>query len=76
MFVLFFFSRDRDRPYQFQLGAGRVIKGWDEGLLDMCVGEIRKLTIPPHLAYGDRGSGGNVPPGVLTINMNYRCIAC
>ncbi|XKL64142.1 hypothetical protein PGB90_004228 [Kerria lacca] len=58
-----FSNHDRDQPFTFQLGVGQVIKGWDEGLTKMCVGERRRLTIPPHLAYGDRGAG-NVIPGV------------
>ncbi|XP_033252895.1 FK506-binding protein 2-like [Drosophila miranda] len=53
---------DRDQPFTFQLGAGQVIKGWDQGLLNMCVGEKRKLTIPPRLGYGDQGAGNVIPP--------------
>jgi len=51
------FSVDRDSPFSFELGAGEVIKGFEQGLVDMCVGEKRKLTIPPHLAYGDEEAG-------------------
>ena len=50
-------SYDRGRPLDFQLGAGRVIKGWDEGLLDMCIGEKRKLTIAPDMGYGSQPVG-------------------
>ena len=57
------FSLDRGQPFQFQLGAGQVIKGWDQGLTDMCIGEKRRLTIPSSLAYGDRGAGNVIPPG-------------
>ncbi|KAJ3111751.1 Peptidyl-prolyl cis-trans isomerase fpr2 [Phlyctochytrium bullatum] len=60
-------SLDRDQPFDFQLGAGQVIKGWDQGLLDMCVGEKRKLTIPPHMGYGDRGAGGKIPGGATLV---------
>ena len=55
------------KPFQFTLGAGQVIKGWDQGLLDMCIGEQRKLTIPPHLGYGDRGAGGVIPGGATLV---------
>lgn len=50
-------SYDRHEPITFALGYGKVIQGWDEGLLDMCVGEERKLTIPPNKAYGSSGTG-------------------
>lgn len=59
-------SYDRGRPFSFRLGAGQVISGWDQGLLGMCIGEGRKLTIPPHLAYGQSGSGP-IPPGSTLI---------
>ena len=55
-------SYDRGQPLSFKLGAGMVIKGWDQGLLDMCVGEKRKLTIPSELAYGNRAMGP-IPAG-------------
>ncbi|KAG0288208.1 FK506-binding protein 2A [Linnemannia gamsii] len=48
-------------PFDFTLGAGQVIKGWDLGLRGMCVGEKRKLAIPPHLAYGERSMGASIP---------------
>jgi FK506-binding protein 2 len=50
-------SYDRGQPLDFALGTGRVIKGWDQGLLDMCIGEKRRLTIAPELGYGDRAVG-------------------
>ena len=54
---------DRGTPFEFDFGAGRVIRGWDQGLIDMCPGDKRILTIPPHLGYGDRGAGGVIPGG-------------
>lgn len=57
------YSLDRDQPFTFQLGVGQVIKGWDQGLVDMCVGEKRKLTIPPELGYGEKGAGNVIPGG-------------
>jgi hypothetical protein len=56
-------SFDRNEPFMLQLGAGHAIKALDEGLNDMCVGERRKLTIPPHLAFGDAGADEVIPPG-------------
>ncbi|XP_059470467.1 FK506-binding protein 2 isoform X2 [Neocloeon triangulifer] len=67
-------SHDRDQPFTFQLGVGQVIKGWDQGLTDMCVGEVRKLTIPPSLGYGDRGAG-SVIPGGATLNFEVELIS-
>lgn len=56
-------SRKRDQPFQFALGQGVVIPGWDEGVAGMRVGGRRRLVIPSDLAYGDRGAGGLIPPG-------------
>lgn len=55
------------RPFKFKLGAGQVIKGWDEGVLGMQVGGSRRLTIPAALAYGDSGAGGVIPPGAALV---------
>ncbi|WP_277752895.1 FKBP-type peptidyl-prolyl cis-trans isomerase [Thermomonospora catenispora] len=60
-------SWNRGEPLEFRLGAGRVIKGWDMGLVGMKVGGRRRLVIPPHLAYGDRGAGTAIGPGETLI---------
>jgi FKBP-type peptidyl-prolyl cis-trans isomerase len=61
-------SVDRGQPFQFPLGAGRVIRGWDEGVVGMLIGEQRELRIAPELGYGDRGAaGGAIPPGATLL---------
>ncbi|MFD8809510.1 FKBP-type peptidyl-prolyl cis-trans isomerase [Streptomyces sp. NPDC059597] len=60
-------SWNRGTPLEFQLGVGQVIQGWDKGVQGMKVGGRRQLTIPAHLAYGDRGAGGAIAPGETLI---------
>jgi FKBP-type peptidyl-prolyl cis-trans isomerase len=60
-------SVDRGDPFQFSLGAGMVIKGWDQGVAGMCIGGKRKLTIPAELGYGSRGAGGVIPPNATLV---------
>ncbi len=60
-------SKDRNKPFPFPLGAGRVIKGWDQGVEGMKIGGTRKLVIPPELGYGARGAGAVIPPNATLI---------
>ncbi|KAI8976518.1 hypothetical protein BDB01DRAFT_853156 [Pilobolus umbonatus] len=66
-------SLDRNEPFEFTLGEGRVIQGWDQGLVGMCIGEQRRLVIPPDMGYGDRGSG--IIPGGATLVFDVELLA-
>ena len=60
-------SRERDEAFEFELDAGEVIAGWDEGVQGMKVGGQRRLVVPPHLGYGEQGAGSSVPPNATLV---------
>jgi rhodanese-related sulfurtransferase len=67
-------SVDRDKPFQFKIGAGRVIKGWEQGVAGMQIGERRELVIPPELGYGDRSVGGGLIPANSTLRFEVELL--
>jgi len=67
-------SYDRSEPFQFQIGVGQVIKGWEEGVLGICQGEKRRLIVPPALGYGDQGAG-DIIPGGATLYFDVELIS-
>jgi FKBP-type peptidyl-prolyl cis-trans isomerase len=66
-------SRDRGSTFDFQIGVGQVIKGWDEGIVGLCVGAKAKLIIPPEMGYGAQGAGGVIPGGA-TLNFDVEVV--
>merc|ERR1712242_375713 len=66
-------SYNRSEPFKFQIGVGQVIKGWEEGVLGMCVGEKRKLIVPPEMGYGDQGAG-EIIPGGATLHFDIELL--
>ena len=67
-------SRDRGEPFKFNLGAGQVIQGWDQGVAGMKIGGLRKLTIPARLGYGARGAGGGLIPPNATLYFDVELL--
>merc|ERR1711974_293584 len=66
-------SYDRNEPFKFQIGVGQVIRGWEEGVLGMCVGEKRKLIVPPEMGYGEQGAG-EIIPGGATLHFDIELL--